>query len=122
MSEEIKYCRYCSKPLSPGLHGNRGHCPGGDCYSNSKRKRNKDNYEKNKKIFGPFQKAEKILGMFFKMYGSHQYIPTGLLEDAGMDWRISQGEVEVASLACKVIGNYCYCVFSNKTIKIWKVS
>lgn len=112
-------CLFCNKPLDPLSNGNRQHCP--DCTYKKKLFRNKNNYQDKKSKLEVFKKADSILKLFHDIYGSEKYIPAQLLDDAGMDWGICNSEITIEKLMAKQIDKYAYCLFNNKTIRIWRL-
>ncbi len=113
-------CKFCEKELEPHIHGNSSYC-NEVCYSKMKSRRSKDQYQANVKLKEAFEKSDKILEIFHDTYGSEQFIPAILLDQAAMEWLISQRETTIEELPVKVIGKYGYCLFTNETLKIWKI-
>jgi hypothetical protein len=113
-------CLYCNSPLGERRHGNQDYCDE-DCNYEMRLVRNRANYQQQKALREAFQKSDKILEMFFAAYGPDQYIPAALLDNAGMEWLISKGEVILDQLPIKIIGQYGYILFIQEKIKIWKI-
>ena len=116
-----KICIYCQAPLDFYIHGNSNYCDT-DCSYAMKLDRSKEQYKANKKLRESFKKSDQILGMFHNTYGSDEFIPAILLDQAAMHWLISKGEIKIDDLTVKILLKYGYCLFKNETIKIWKIS
>lgn len=119
MKEEM-ICRFCKRALDLDEHGNRRHCDD-DCSMEHRKIRNKNKYWEQKSQIELFQKADLLLKLFFELYGSKKFIPALLLDDAGMDWAICRKEIDIEGNLSKQINQYAYCLFTNETVKIWKI-
>lgn len=119
--KEIKFCLNCGAPLDSSLHGNSGHCPDG-CTYQRKLQRNREKYQQVKATLEAFERADKLLGMYYEVYSGDRFIDAIVLDIAGMDWSITRSEIILDSLPVKVLGNYGYCLFTNETLKIWNLS
>ena len=117
---ELKLCLFCGQPLNGGQHGNSHYCDQ-YCYYSAKTERTKNKYWESKASMEAFQKSDKILKMFHDTYSTGEFVSASLLDQAGMDWLITKGEVIIDELPVKVIGDYGYSLFKNETIKIWKI-
>ncbi|CAN5455678.1 hypothetical protein BH11BAC3_BH11BAC3_07400 [soil metagenome] len=114
-----KTCLWCGGLLD-GSHGNRNYCDDVCSYSQKKYQTNKKYWDQ-KSALEAFKKADELLGIFYKKYGSAHYIQAILLDTAEMDWAIIKKEIIVEGFPVKVLGNFGYCLFKNETLRIWNI-
>lgn len=119
MSQD-KNCLFCGRPLPPG-HGNRRYCEDDSCSYLQKQNRGSQKYWDQKEQLERFADADNLLADFYKTYGSDVHIPSDIFIKAGMDWSIVKEEITIDGFPVKVIGNYGYCLFTNETLRIWKI-
>lgn len=113
-------CLYCKEPIDVYNHRNRRYCLYKGCYWLAKKEAFSMTYHNKNDALQAFFLSDRILEIFHNIYGGNVFILGILLDQAGMNWQISQGEVIIEDLPVKVIGNYSYCLFENETVKIWK--
>jgi len=115
-----RICNLCEAPLDSSLHGNRRHCDH-DCYKVNMNIRSNDNYRRQKANIKAFTGVDNLLKQFYQLFGADCFIQAILLDSAGMDWSISQKELTIEGYKAKQIIQYAYCLFTNETVKIWKL-
>ena len=120
MNTKMK-CKFCGSPIEFDMHGNRSYCDE-DCYYYAKLERNFNKYEEQKELLQEFINTDKILKVFYEIYGSEKYIPSNLLEDGNMNWDIQTGKKEIDKIKVTVINQFGYALFHNETlVRIWKL-
>ena len=117
----MKNCNYrcCGKELHSNINQNCKYC-GEDCYMREKLERSKEDYSKKKNTILEIARVEPILRFFYLRYENKE-IPAQLLIDQNMNWSICTGITIVQGFEVKQIGSYCYALFQNEQIKIWKL-
>jgi hypothetical protein len=118
----MKYCKFnkCRKELPQSEHGNREYCDD-NCYYLAKLERNNLKYANNRKKLIELNRVESILRLLYHQYGSANYIEASLLNERAMNWSFFSAESKVEDHRVKVVGEYAYCLFVNKTVRIWKI-
>ena len=117
----MKKCKLisCGKEIPQLNHGNSEYCDN-DCYYLAKLERNRAKYSKNTQHLYELSRIESILRTLYNKYGSDTYINSSLLNDQFMNWTLFSGEYTIDDFPAKVVGEFAYCLFSNKTVRIWK--
>ena len=117
----MKKCnyRFCGKDLPSNINQNCKYC-GEVCYMLEKLERSKEDYSKKKNTILEIARVETIL-RFFYLRSENNEIPAQLLIGQNMNWSICTGITIVEGFEVKQIGSYCYALFQNEQIKIWKL-
>lgn len=116
----MKYCKQCGRPIPDRENGNRVYCTN-ICYEAAKRIRQNAKYADLKSRDAYLQQSELILTDLFNKYGPNQYLPATWLEDWQFDFNLSQGIMTIEGNRANIVGKYAYVLYSNKTIRIWKI-
>jgi hypothetical protein len=118
----MKTCKYssCGKEIPLLKHGNRDYCDD-LCYYFAKLERNYIIYTNNSQKLNEINRIESILRTLHDRYGSEKYIEGSILEELAMRWNLFNYESKIDGFPVNVIGEYAYCCFANKTVRIWKI-
>ena len=115
-----KLCKRCQKLIPDGYHGNLSYCPSG-CYYYAKLERQEKKYAEGVSLLEKRKQSEAILARYFKIYGSETYIAAELLDNEQFDFYFKEGGLKIEGFPTAVIGTYAFCLFNNRTIRIWKL-
>ena len=115
----MKQCKYCGAIIH--RHGNSWYCDD-DCNYQMRLPRQKEKYLNQQKLTQEITQTHKILSEYYGLFGSTQYIPSVKLGKVGMNWSVKTGTIKIEGLNAVQVGEYCYVLFNNQTIRIWKIN
>lgn len=113
-------CNYCGDTIHSRAHGNRNYCSN-ECYYLAKLNRNKSKYALNNELMKKFIHIDFILESLYKIHGPNKEIPLDLFNNVEMNWRLYTATIKIDDVPVKVIRNYAYCLYDDKTVRIWKI-
>lgn len=64
---------------------------------------------------------DEIIHELYELYESNNYISAVHLIKKDFKWNIHSGEIQIDGIKTKKLIRYAYTLFTNQTIKIWKL-
>jgi hypothetical protein len=114
----VRFCPICGGELPEDKNGNTVYCSDG-CYDYNKSlqaaEKNK-NKSLQKRLFFIDNIADEVYGF----YGSEPFSAKVFI-DRGFVWDIHSGEIMIENIQAKKLIRYAYILFTNQTVKIWKL-
>ncbi len=115
----MKKCRFCLNPLPYWYPTNVWHCLETDCRKFSKNVRSYLYYH-NIRDSEKQLNDNSIISILGKQNGLDVFIDWTILETMGFTWDSYSSIEDLNGLKVFVLPSYCYAIFENKLIKIYK--
>ena len=113
-----RFCPICGEPLPKDKNGNTVYCSD-ECYGYNKTviaAEKTKNKSLQKRLFFIDNIAHEVYGL----YGSEPFSAKVFI-DRGFIWDIHSGEITIENTRAKKLIRYAYILFTNQTIKLWKL-
>ena len=119
MRERTRLCTLCGC-LIPNERNNNSKFCSNACYRQNKAtlaKAASKKFAEERALYN----NDQILKQLFQVHGDNEYISAELLIAQDFHWSIAMEDMIIDGCRAKRMINYCFSLFQNQTIRVWKI-